>query len=92
MVDSNPAMAEPEQTKKKQTPRDVLRIVFRHRCLFALATALFAIVALAAIPHVPYFEKKYTGGGRNRSRPSNSPSSTNWPAAPPSNGRLTNSA
>jgi len=54
-------MAEPEQTKKKQTPRDVLRIVFRHRCLFALATALFAIVALAAIPHVPYFEKKYTG-------------------------------
>jgi len=61
MVDSNPAMAEPEQTKKKRTPRDFLRIAFRHRGLFAVGTSLFAIAALAAVPYIPQFEKKYTG-------------------------------
>ncbi len=54
-------MAEPEQTRKKRTPRDVLRIAFRHRYLFALAAGLFAITALAAVPQIPYFEKQYTG-------------------------------
>ncbi len=50
-----------DQGKQKTTPRDVLRVVFRHRGLFVLAASLFAIAALAAIPYVPQFEKKYTG-------------------------------
>jgi len=54
-------MPEAPENQKKHTPRDVLRVVFRHRVLFALGTSLFAIAALATIPHVPYFEKKYTG-------------------------------
>ena len=54
-------MAEPEQTRKKRTPRDFLRIAFRHRGLFAVGTSLFAIAALAAVPYIPQFEKKYTG-------------------------------
>jgi uncharacterized protein involved in exopolysaccharide biosynthesis len=54
-------MPEAQETRKKWTPRDVLRIVFRHRMLFVVGASLFAIVALAVIPRLPQFEKKYTG-------------------------------
>lgn len=46
------------QSKKKWTPRDLLRIVFRRRYLFLLGTAIFAFVTFVVAHHLPL---KYTG-------------------------------
>ena len=54
-------MAEKRDVKKRISARDVLRVAFRYRGLFAIGTALFAVPALVAMPHLPQFEKKYTG-------------------------------
>jgi len=43
---------------RKKTPRDVLRVVFRHVRLLMLAAALFAILALMGATYLP---EKYTG-------------------------------
>jgi len=44
--------------KKKRTPRDILRMVFRRRLMFVLAVAVFAIAALVGAQYMPL---KYTG-------------------------------
>ena len=43
---------------RKKTPRDVLRVVFRHVRLLMLAAALFAVLALLGATYLP---EKYTG-------------------------------
>ena len=46
------------QSKKRWTPRDLLRIVFRRRYLFLLGTAIFAFVTFVVAHYLPL---KYTG-------------------------------
>jgi len=53
--------SESQSQKRTRTPRDVLRVVFRHRALFALGASAFAVAFLFAAPLVPQLEKKYTG-------------------------------
>jgi len=54
-------MSEKPEAKKRVSARDVLRVLFRYRGLFAIGVALFSIPALVAMPHLPQFKKKYTG-------------------------------
>lgn len=46
------------KTDAKKTPRDVLRVIFRHVRLLLLAAAMFAILALLGATQLP---EKYTG-------------------------------
>ena len=43
---------------EKKTPRDILRVVFRHKVLFFLGAAVFAVAALVGARFMPV---KYTG-------------------------------
>ena len=46
------------ETKRKPTPRDILRMVFRRRRMFVLGAAAFALTALIGAEYMPL---KYTG-------------------------------
>ncbi|HUU89925.1 MAG TPA: hypothetical protein VM238_01810 [Phycisphaerae bacterium] len=47
------------ETRRKLTPRDVWREVWRHRCLFVLGAAAFAITVPFAAPYI--WTPEYTG-------------------------------